>query len=197
MQTLPITTVTKYAKPATFRQFIPLNSLHFKVDKPDAKTHFCSQRAMCVFFDVFVLREQGSIHFHHIKSLLSSLLETILCSRAPGGRPSDIAWKIQHAGRALTKVEDSHVAKAHTLRCRQHSQGFSYFIDHYRCMNCSLRITGESKGVLVSDCRPFNTASASLLTGSLTAHSLGWGQRGKEMNSVKLLMFNYLMCGKG
>lgn len=47
-------------------------------------------------------------------------------------------------------VEDSHVAHIHTLCCHQHSQGFSYFIDHYGCMNCSLRIRA-----LVSDGRPF------------------------------------------
>lgn len=37
-------------------------------------------------------------------------------------------------------VKASHVAHAHGLCCHQHSLGFSYFIDHYRCMNCSLRI---------------------------------------------------------
>lgn len=39
---------------------------------------------MCVFFDVFLHCEQDGIHFHHIKSLLSSLLEILLRSRASG-----------------------------------------------------------------------------------------------------------------
>lgn len=39
---------------------------------------------MCVFFDVFLHCEQDSIHFHHIKGLLCSLLEILLHSRAPG-----------------------------------------------------------------------------------------------------------------
>lgn len=71
------------------------------------------------------------------------------------------------------KVEDSHIVYKHTVCRRQHSQGFSYFIDHYECKNCSLRITGSVKESK-SHGRPFIT-STQLLTGCSAASSLGLG----------------------
>lgn len=53
---------------------------------------------MCVFFDVFLHCEQDSIHFHHIKGLLSSRLEILLRSRVPGGKLSDTAKRFSVLG---------------------------------------------------------------------------------------------------
>lgn len=53
---------------------------------------------MQVFFDVCLHCEQDSINFHYIKGLLSSLLEIIIHSRAPGGKHSDIAKRFSMLG---------------------------------------------------------------------------------------------------
>lgn len=60
---------------------IHFSGFRFKVDEAEAKLVYT---VMCVFFYDFFHHEQDIIHFHHIKGLLSSLMEILLHSSALG-----------------------------------------------------------------------------------------------------------------
>lgn len=76
---------------------MPFNGSCLKVDEAEAKL-IHTLIGPCIFFDVFLHCEQDSIHFHHIKGLLSSLLEILKHSRAPGVKQSDIAKRFSVLG---------------------------------------------------------------------------------------------------